>query len=137
MSVTAADLLRLPSLHHAKILGGIGGLKKVVSPASMLESIDSDVLVNEVFAHHKYSGSKIVITGFLNCTHDVDCQCANQLRLADGGEVGLALYYVGVYLPCADQRLIDIADARDSVLICMPEGQRRLRYSDLITGVAG
>ena len=34
-----------------------------------------------------------------------------------------------------DRRLIDIADAHDFVLICMPEGQRHLRYSDLITDV--
>ena len=135
MSVTVADLLKLPSLRQARVLGGRGGLQKVVSSISVLESTDPSVLVNEVFPHDKYSGSEIVITGFLNCVDDVDRQCSNLLRLIDGGEVGLVLYYVGVYLPRVDQRLIDIADEHDLVLICMPEGQRHLRYSDLITDV--
>ena len=39
MSVTVEDLLRLPSLRHAKVLGGAGGLHKVVSSISVLESI--------------------------------------------------------------------------------------------------
>lgn len=135
MSVTVSDLLKLPSLRQAKVLGGAGGLQKVVSSITVLESTDPGVLVNEVFPHDKYSGSEIVITGFLNCIHDVDLQCSNLMRLIDGGEVGLILYYVGAYLPSVDQRLIDIADAWDFVLICMPEGQRHLRYSDLITDV--
>lgn len=135
MSVTVSDLLKLPSLRQAHVLGGAGGLKKVVSSISVLESTDPGVLVNEVFPHDKYSGSEIVITGFLNCINDIDRQCSNLLRLIEGGEVGLVLYYVGVYLPKVDQRLIDIANANDFVLICMPEGQRHLRYSDLITDV--
>ena len=135
MSVTVSDLLKLPSLRQAKVLGGAGGLQKVVSSISVLESTDPSVLISEVFPRDKYSGSEIVITGFLNCINDVDRQCLNLMRLIDGGEVGLVLYYVGVYLPRVDQRLIDIADAHDFVLICMPEGQRHLRYSDLITDV--
>ena len=135
MSVTVADLLKLPSLRQAKVLGGERGLGKTVSSISVLESVDPGVLVHEVFPQNKYSGSEIVITGFLNCIGDVDRQCSNLLRLIEGGEVGLVLYYVGVYLPRVDQRLIDLADANDFVLICMPEGQRSLRYSDLITDV--
>lgn len=135
MSVTVEDLLRLPSLRHAKVLGGAGGLHKVVSSISVLESIDPKVLVSEVFPKDTSYGSEIVITGFLNCIDDVDCQCSNLLRLAQGGEVGLVLYYVGVYLPKVDKRLIELADRLDFVLICMPEGQRHLRYSDLISDV--
>lgn len=111
MSVTVSDLLKLPSLRQAKVLGGAGGLQKVVSSISVLESSDPSVLISEVFPRDKYSGSEIVITGFLNCINDVDRQCSNLMRL------------------------IDIADAHDFVLICMPEGQRHLRYSDLITDV--
>lgn len=135
MSVTVADLLKLPSLWQAKVIGGAKGLGKTVSSISVLESVDPGVLVQEVFPHDKYSGSEIVITGFLNCIEDVDRQCSNLLRLIEGGEVGLVLYYVGVYLPRVNPRLIEIANAHDFVLICMPEGQRHLRYSDLITDV--
>mgnify|MGYP000757527911 FL=1 len=66
MSVTVSDLLKLPSLQHARVIGGAGGLKKVVSSISVLESTDPGVLINEVFRHNKYPGSEIVITGFLN-----------------------------------------------------------------------
>ncbi len=135
MSVRVSDLLKLPSLQQARVLGGAGGLDKVVSSISVLESIDPEVLVSEVFPSGKYAGSEIVITGFLNCTRDVDLQCANIRRLIEGGEVGMVLYYVGIYLPKVDQRLIDLADAHDFVLISMPEGQGHLRYSDLISDV--
>ena len=135
MSVTVADILKLPSLRQAKVLGGQNGLNKAVSSISVLESVNPDVLVQEVFPQDKYSGGEIVITGFLNCIDDVDLQCANLMRLIEGGEVGLVLYYVGCYLPQVDQRLIDIANVHDFVLICMPEGQRHLRYSDLICDV--
>ena len=43
-------------------------------------------------------------------------------RLAEGGEVGLILYYVGVYLKKIDPRLVSLADEMDFVLIVMPEG---------------
>lgn len=112
MSVTVSDLLKLPSLRQAKILGGVGGLKKVVSSISVLEATDPSSLVDELFPHGKYSGSEIVITGFLHCVDDVDRQCSNLRRLIDGGEVGLVLYYVGIYLPKVDQKLIDIADSQ-------------------------
>lgn len=135
MSVTMADLLTLPSLRQAKVLGGKGGLHQVVSSISVLESTDPDILVYELFPQDKYSGGEIVITGFLNCRDDVNRQCSILNRLADGGEVGMVLYYVGVYMPQVDKRLIELADERDFVLICMPEGQKHLRYSELISDV--
>lgn len=92
MSVTVSDLLKLPSLQQARVIGGAGGLKKVVSSISVLESTDPGVLINEVFHHNKYPGSEIVITGFLNCINDVERQCSNLLRLIEGGEVGMVLY---------------------------------------------
>jgi len=135
MSVTVEDLLKLPSLRHAKVLAGHRGLSKIVSSISVLESTDPEVLVDAVFPQGKFFGSEIVITGFLNSADDVDLQYANMYRLAEGGEVGLILYYVGIYLPKVDQRLIDLANEMDFVLICMPEKQNTLRYSDVISDV--
>lgn len=135
MSVTVADLLKLPSLRQAKVIAGHKGLSKIVSSVSVLESTDPGVLVDEVFPQGEYFGSEIVITGFLNMADDVDRQFVNMKRLAEGGEVGLILYYVGVYLKKIDRRLIDFANETDFVLIVMPEGDMTLRYGEAISDV--
>ena len=135
MSVTVSDLLELPSLRKARVIAGQGGLSKIVSSISVLESTDPGVLVDEVFPQGEYFGGEIVITGFLNMTDDVERQYRNMLRLVEGGEVGLIFYYVGVYLKKIDQRLIELANERDFVLIVMPEGNMTLRYSEVICDV--
>ena len=135
MSVTVADLLKLPSLRQAKVVAGHGGLSKIVSSISVLESTDPGVLVDEVFPQGEYFGSEIVITGFLNMAEDVEQQYINMRRLAEGGEVGLIFYYVGVYLKKIHQRLIDFANEMDFVLIVMPEGDVTLRYGEVISDV--
>lgn len=79
MSVTVEDLMRLPSLRQAKVIGGSGGMRRVVSSISVLESTKPEILVNELFpdARSGYSGGELVITGFINCTDDVEMQCEN------------------------------------------------------------
>lgn len=135
MSVTVADLMKLPSLKQATVLGGHNGLSKTVASISVLESTNPDQLVDGLFPRDEFFGSEIVITGFLNITHDVERQCANIRKLAEGGEVGLILFYVGVYMPDVNQRLIDLADEMDFVLICMPRGEKSLRYGEVINDV--
>ena len=135
MSVTVSDLLCLPSLRQAKVLGGSRGLSKIVSSISVLESTDPDILVNGLFPQGEFFGSEMVITGFLNITDDVERQCANIRQLAEGGEAGLILFYVGVYMPRVDKQLIDLANEMDFVLICMPEGDKNLRYGEVICDV--
>lgn len=134
MSVTVADLLCLPSLRLANVLGGHKGLNKIVSSISVLESINPSLLTDEMFGKSEYLGSEIVITGFVNCAEDVECQCANIRRLAEGGEVGLILFYVGIFMPKVDQKLIDLANELDFVLIQMPS-MKNLRYSEVINDV--
>lgn len=135
MSVTVGDLMKLPSLRRATVLGGHNGLMKPVSSISVLESTDPGYLVDGLFPQGEFFGSEIVITGFLNIPGDVEKQCANIQRLAEGGEVGLILFYVGVYLPEVDQRLIDLANELDFVLICMPVGEKNLRYGEVMSDV--
>jgi len=135
MSVTVSDLLRLPSLRQAKVIAGRGGLSKIVSSVSVLESTDPGVLVDEVFPQDEYFGGEIVITGFLNMRDDVALQYRNVQRLIEGGEIGLILYYVGVYLKEIDPCLIRLADERDFVLIVMPERDVTLRYGEVICDV--
>lgn len=108
MSVTVADLLKLPSLRQAKVIAGHKGLSRIVSSITVLESTDPGVLIDEVFPQGEYFGSEIVITGFLNMTEDAERQYINMKRLAEGGEVGLILYYVGVYLKKIDPRLVSL-----------------------------
>ena len=67
MSVTVADLFKLPSLRQAKVLGGERGLGKTVSSISVLESVDPGVLVHEVFPQNKYSGSEICLLYTSRC----------------------------------------------------------------------
>lgn len=135
MSVTVEDLLRLPSLRGAELVAGRGAGKKLVSSISVLEYADPNVLQAELFRNNEFFGSEIVITGFLNIPRDVEAQCANLRRLADAGEVGLILFYVGVFMPEVDPKLMALADEKDFALIVMPRGRMDLRYSDVICEV--
>ena len=134
MSVTVADLLQLPSLRESKVIAGNKGLNKIVLSISVLESADPNLLVDGLFRQGEFFGSEIVITGFLNCLDNVDKQIANIKRLAEGGEVGLILFYVGIYMPHVDKRLIDLANELDFVLIQMP-ASKNLRYGEVINDV--
>ena len=113
MSVTVADLLELPSLREARLAAGRGGLNRLVSSISVLEYADPSILQDALFKNNEFYGSEVVITGFMNIPNDVEAQCANIRRLAEAGEVGLILYYVGVFLPRVDRKLLELADELD------------------------
>lgn len=135
MSVTVAGLLKLPSLRNAEVVAGKGGLEKIVSSISVLESTDPELLTDSLFQNDEFNGSEIVITSFVNIRDDVELQCRNIQRLAEGGEAGLILFYVGVIMKDIDPRLISLADQLDLTLICMPRNRMDLRYSEVITEV--
>lgn len=135
MGVSVEDLLALPSLRHAEVIAGHGGLQKIVSSISVLEGTDPDILNDALFHNDAFYGSEIVITGFLNITEDPQKQRKNLRRLAEGGEVGLILYYVGYYLKEIDPSLLTLADELDFPLICMPRNRVDLRYSEVIADV--
>lgn len=135
MSVTVKDLLELPSLREATLVAGRSALKKQVYSVSVLEYAAPDDRQDELFRNNDFLGSEIVITGFLNNPDDVDAQCANIRRLADAGEVGMILFYVGVFMPRVDRRLIELADRKEFALIVMPQGRLDFRYSDVICEV--
>jgi DNA-binding PucR family transcriptional regulator len=135
MSVTVADILKLPSLRNAEVVAGKGGLGKIVSSISVLESTDPEVLNDSLFHNDDFNGSEIVITSIINIRDDIELQCRNIKRLAEGGEVGLILFYVGVIIKDIDPRLISLADQLDLTLICMPRNRMDLRYSEVISEV--
>ena len=134
MSVTVLDAMNLPSLRSATVIAGKAGLGKIVSGISVLELADPDRLIADVFLSGEYLASELVITGFLNNTTDIELQCAILRKLAEGGEVGLILFYVGSYMPQVDRRLMDLADELAFPLIQMPNNMS-LRYGAVISDV--
>ncbi len=132
MSVIVADLLKLPSLREAKLLAGSSALERTVSSISVLEYAEPTVLQDALFKHNQFEGNEIVITGFINIKDNVEAQCATIQRLADVGEVGLILYYIGIFMPEVDRKVIELAERLGFALICMPPNRMDLRYSDVI-----
>ena len=135
MSVTVADLLRLSTLRNARVEAGKGGLSRIVASLSVLEYAEPDQMVDAFFKNDEYYGSEIVITGFMNNPDDEERQCAVVQRLAETGEVGLILYYVGIFMPRIPEAMKRIADEYNFVLIVMPEKRMDFRYSDAISGI--
>ena len=135
MSISIADIMKLPCLKDARVVGGFGGLSKTVSSVTVLEFADPNALQEEMIDNIDFYGSEIVITAFANIVDNVEQQCTNIRRLAGAGEVGMILFYVGVLMPGVDQRLIDLANELDFALIVMPENRLNLRYSEVICEV--
>lgn len=135
MSVTVSDLLALPSLRGSQVIAGQKGLSRIITSVSVLEYAQPTFLQDALFHNNEFYGSEIVITAFANIPDDVEAQCANIRRLAEAGEVGLILYYVGILMKRVDPRLIQLANELDFVLIRMPVGRMDLRYSEVIGDV--
>ena len=130
MSVTVADCLKLPALREAVVAAGEKGLDRIVTAVSVLEYVDFAVL-----AHDFFIGNELIITAFVCVKDDVESQCKTIERLSEAGEVGLILYYVGIFVPSLDQRLLDTANRLNFPIIRMPLDRLDFRYSDVISEV--
>lgn len=137
MSVTVSDLLHLPSLYNAEVVAGKGGINKIVSSVSVLETINPELIDSHVNKDEQTGGGEIVITSFINALDDEDIQFRNVCQLEQSGEVGIIVYYVGVFLKEISKRILEYADEKDFVVICMPRNQENLRYSDAISDIMG
>lgn len=135
MSVTVKDILKLPCLNGATVVGGAGGLTKVLSSVTVLEFSDANDRQKEILTNIDFYGSEMVITAFAHIAEDVEAQCENIRRLASVGEAGMILYYVGILMPRVDPALVELANQLDFVLILMPENRWDLRYSEVISEV--
>jgi len=135
MSITVADVLKLPSMRGAKVLGGAKGLSRIVSSISVLEYAQINPMQTTLLQNIEFLGNELAITGFMNNPEDVELQCTNLRRMADIGEVGVILFYVGIVMKKVDKLLVDVADELDFPLICMPENQMNQRYSEVICEV--
>lgn len=132
MSLTVSQLMELPSLRRAKVLAGHNSLNRIVTSITVLEYSSPTAMQKKLYESIDFWGSELILTGFCNIANDVDAQCGNIRMFAMAGEVGMILYYVGLIMPEVDQRLIDLANELDFVLICMPENEPNLRYGEVI-----
>mgnify|MGYP000986531302 CR=1 FL=1 len=135
MSVTLAELLKLPSLSNATVLAGQNSLSKSVFSINVLECTAVTHVRERLLSNIAFLGGELVITAFSDVKDDVEAQCINIRRLAEVGEIGIILYYVGILVPKVDPRLIETANQLDFALICMPENRFDLRYSEVISEV--
>lgn len=132
MSIMVSDCLNLPALREAKVVAGRGGLSKIVSSVSVLEYADISLLVDGLFL-----GNELIISALVSIKDDVEAQCRLIRRLHEVGEVGLILYYTGIFVSCLDKQLLQTADELDFPLICMPENRFDFRYSEAISEILG
>ena len=129
MSITVADCLKLPSLREAKVVAGAGGINRDVSCVSVLEHVDLLMLEREGF----FLGNQIIISALVSIKDDIEAQCKLIRLLSDSGEVGLVLYYVGIFVKEINPKVIRLADELDFPLIMMPPNRYNHRYSDFIS----
>ena len=133
MSVTIKNCLKLPSLINASVVGGQSGLEKIATSVSVLEHSNPQVIED---SKHLFVGSEILITALVAIADDVDKQCRLFKCLHECGVVALILFYVGVFLPKVDDRLVVLSDELDLPLIIMPERHMGVRYGEVITEIA-
>lgn len=132
MSVTIADILKLPSLQGAKVIAGHSNLESVVTSVSVLESVAD---MDDLPGLSRYYGHEILLTGLIAFKDDVEKQCNVIRMMHKSGEIGIILFYVGAILKEVDSRLIATADSLNMPLIVMPQNSLELRYSDVICEV--
>lgn len=130
MSVTVADCLKLPSLREATLVAGAQGLNRSVNAVTVIEYPDTVAITDEVMV-----GNELLISGLIHIKDDVGAQCRLIRHLYNLGGACLILYYVGVFMPEVDERLIATANELGFPLVVMPVGQMMLRYSEAISEV--
>lgn len=130
MSVTVADCLKLPSLREATLVAGAQGLNRSVNAVSVIEYPDTVAITGELMV-----GNELLISGLIHIKDDVGAQCRLIRHLYNMGGACLILYYVGIFMPEVDDRVITTANELGFPLVVMPIGQMALRYSEAISEV--
>ena len=130
MSITIADCLKLPSLRKAKVVSGHKGLNKIVESVSVLEFMEADVLLGNVFLPNE-----IVLTAFFCMKDDVTAQVNALELLYRSGDVGIILFYVGHCVPSIDKKLLEKSEELDFPIIVMPENCMSIFYREIIMDI--
>ena len=132
MSVTIRDVLTLPSMRGARVIGGHGGMDREVKYVTVQDFFNIDPHTEEIFQSIPFIEGELVITSMSDISQDMEAQCRALHDQKALGDVGMILYYVGLVVPEISPRLAETADALNFPLICMPERDAGLRYSDAI-----
>lgn len=131
MSLTVEKCMSLPAFRHAKIVAGYGGITQSVESITVLEYAgDISLISSDLFLNHE-----MCITCFASIKDDVDAQCAVIRKMKEIGVCAIVLYYIGIFLPTLDERLISTANEVDLPLICMPSNRINFRYGEAINDV--
>ncbi|MFP3155006.1 PucR family transcriptional regulator ligand-binding domain-containing protein [Lachnospiraceae bacterium ZAX-1] len=134
MSIKIEELLSLPSFRRAELIAGQSAKNNVVNSISVLESTDPAILNNVYFHHQCFRIDEVLIAGFINNVDNIDAQCDCIRGLFESGASGLIIFYVGIFLPEINGKLIDLADEIGFPIIKMPP-QRLIFYGEAITDV--
>lgn len=132
MSVTMKAVLALPSLKGAQVVAGESALSKTVASVTVLEYADPTPTQKALYQRVNFDHDEIVLTAFASIRNNVEAQCQNIEDLADAGEIGMILFYVGIVLPSLNKRVIETAQRRNFLLVCMPTNAPDLTYSVVI-----
>lgn len=135
MSLTVRKILELPSLRGATVVAGENALERTVSSVSVLEYSTPNEKQHRLFEAINFEGNELVITAFTSICQDSKAQMEVIHRLAEAGEVGILLYYVGTFVPFIHDDVISTADSLNFALIEMPHSLS-LRYSDAISEIS-
>ncbi len=135
MSLTVRKILGLPSMRGARLVAGEAAAERTVSSVSVLEYSTPNETQHQLFNAINFEGNELVITAFANICNDTEAQKAVIRRLAEAGEIGILLYYVGTFVPSINPDVIACADSLNFALIEMPHSNS-LRYSDAISEIS-
>ena len=132
MSVTIRDILALPSMRGARVVGGLGGMDQEVKYVTVQDFFNIDPHTEKIFQSIPFIQGELVITSMSDISRDTEAQCRALHAQKALGDVGMILYYVGLVVPEISPRLAETANELGFPLICMPERDAGLRYSDAI-----
>ena len=128
MKITVNDCLKLPILFKATVVAGKGGLNRVVSGISVLET--SNIIFDEY--SYKSLGGELVVSGFITCYDDINGLLRCVESFSKSADAGLIIFYLGIYLKEIPEQVIRLADELDFPIIVMPKNRDDIPYSYVI-----
>jgi len=128
LKITVNDCLKLPILSKATVVAGKGGLNRVVSGISVLET--SNIIFDEY--SYKSLGGELVVSGFITCYDDINGLLRCVESFSKSADAGLIIFYLGIYLKEIPEQVIRLADELDFPIIVMPKNRDDIPYSYVI-----